>query len=119
MPSITLYIPNSKILGKLSGQLEYYNTRDVLQTLAKDLSSPLMNKHILYENENGAADPPLYARRVFQSVAQTKEDFARFSVMMLYDERNMRAFFSAIPEKQVNVYRELLLCHYMVSMNDF
>ena len=113
MPSITLYIPNSKILGKLSGQLEYYNTRDVLQTLAKDLSSPLMNKHILYENENGAADPPLYARRVFQSVAQTKEDFARFSVMMLYDERNMRAFFSAIPEKQVNVYRELLLCHYM------
>lgn len=113
MPSITLYIPNSQLLGKLSGQLEYHNTRDVLRTLAKELSSPLMKKRISYENENGAADAPLYARRVFQSIAQSKEDFARFSVLMLHDERNMRAFFSAIPENQANVYRELLLCHYL------
>lgn len=114
MPSITLYIPNTSTLNSLSDKLEYHNTRDVLKTLAKDLSSPLMNKHILYENQNGAADPPLYARRVFQSTAQNKEDFARFSVLMLHDERNMRAYFNAIPEQHANFYRELLLCNYML-----
>ncbi|MBO4849516.1 MAG: hypothetical protein J5529_01295 [Prevotella sp.] len=117
MPSITLYIPQPKALYSLSDKLEYNNTRDVLKNLAKDLSTPLLNKHILYENQNGAADPPSYVKHVFKSSNVVKEELAQFCAMMLYDERNMKAFFDAIPEKQSDLYRALLQHHY-ISMND-
>lgn len=118
MSNIDLYIPEPKTFQTLREQLEYHNNKDTLQKVAEIFFKAFGQKTIVFWKNEKLAPTPMYVTSLLASRNQIKFVYTQFCAMMLCEKRNMRSFFSLLPDKVVRAMRDLLLLHY-IPMADF
>lgn len=118
MPNIDLYIPETKAFQTLREQLEYHNNKDTLQEVAEIFLKAFGRTPIVFWNNEQLAPTPTFVTNLLASRNQIKLVYTQFCALMLCEKRNMRTFFSLLPDNKVRAMRDLLLLHY-IPLTDF